>query len=157
MSNIPYNLIFKTKFLDFNLDYFMVLFESVSSNDYIGDVTIPTQVIKYNQCYSRQFSHSDCSIHSKLNYILIFLWNSVEILWCIKLKLKQNSNVFLTNGWNHGTVTLVLQVHPFYNEIGALYEGWPLVRETVKQWDNYMVQDWCLYKLFLLKIKSVYL
>ena len=48
ISNIPYNLIFTTKFNDssilINYVYFMWLFEFV-----VGDVTIPTQVIKYNQ------------------------------------------------------------------------------------------------------------
>jgi hypothetical protein len=38
-------------------------------NEYVGDVTIPTQVIMYNQCCSRQISQSDCSIHIKLNYM----------------------------------------------------------------------------------------
>ena len=38
------------------------------ANEYVGDVTIPTQVIKYNHFLSRQISQSDCSIHIKLNY-----------------------------------------------------------------------------------------
>jgi len=35
--------------------------------EFVGDVTIPTQVIKYmyNQCCSRRNSQSDCSIHIK--------------------------------------------------------------------------------------------
>jgi len=37
-------------------------------NEYVGDITIPTQVIKYNQCCSWQISQSDSSIHIKLNY-----------------------------------------------------------------------------------------
>ena len=41
------------------------------ANEYVGDVTIPTQVIMYNQCCSRQISQSDCSIHIKLNYLHI--------------------------------------------------------------------------------------
>jgi len=35
---------------------------------YVGDVTTPTQVIKYNQFFSRRINQSDCSIHIKLNY-----------------------------------------------------------------------------------------
>jgi hypothetical protein len=35
------------------------------------DVTIPNQVISYNQCCSRRISQSDCSIHIKLNYLSI--------------------------------------------------------------------------------------
>jgi hypothetical protein len=38
------------------------------ANEYVGDATIPTNVIKYNQCCSRQISQSDCSIHIKLNH-----------------------------------------------------------------------------------------
>jgi len=36
------------------------------ANEYVGDVTIPTQVIKHDQCCSRRISQSDCSIHIKL-------------------------------------------------------------------------------------------
>ena len=38
------------------------------ANEYVCDVTISTQVIKYNQCWSRQINQSDCSIHIKVNY-----------------------------------------------------------------------------------------
>jgi len=41
---------------------------SLITNEYFGDVTIPTHVIEYNQCCSRRISQSDSSIHSKLNY-----------------------------------------------------------------------------------------
>jgi hypothetical protein len=47
------------------------VFEFVIANEYVGDVTIPTQIIKYNQCFSSQISQSDCSIHIKLNYYTI--------------------------------------------------------------------------------------
>jgi hypothetical protein len=49
---IPYNFIFTTKFNDSSIlvtiiscDYLNLLLP----NEYVGDVTIPTQVIKYNQ------------------------------------------------------------------------------------------------------------
>ena len=59
IEHIPYNLIFTTKsYLNLSL-----------ANEYVADVTIPTQVIKYNQCCSSQISQSDCSIHIKLNYL----------------------------------------------------------------------------------------
>ena len=52
ISNIPYNLIFTTKFNDSSIlitiiscDYLNLLL----ANEYVGDITIPTQVIKYNQ------------------------------------------------------------------------------------------------------------
>ena len=52
ISNIPYNLIFATKFNDSS-----ILITSMScdylnlslANEYVGDVTISTQVIEYNQ------------------------------------------------------------------------------------------------------------
>jgi len=40
------------------------------ANEYVDNVTIPTQDIMYNQCCSMQISQSDCSIHIKLNYII---------------------------------------------------------------------------------------
>jgi hypothetical protein len=54
ISNIPYNLIFATKFNDSSIlitisscDYLNLSL----ANEYVGDVTIPTQVIKYNQFF----------------------------------------------------------------------------------------------------------
>jgi hypothetical protein len=51
-TNIPYNLIFTTKFNDSSIlikinscDYLNLSL----ADEYAGDVTIPTQVIKYNQ------------------------------------------------------------------------------------------------------------
>jgi hypothetical protein len=46
----------------------MELFELIVREWLLGDVTIPTQVIMYNQCCSRRFSQSDYFIHSKLNH-----------------------------------------------------------------------------------------
>ena len=52
ISNIPYNLIFTTKFNDSSIliaiiscDYLNLSLE----DEHVGDVTIPTQVIEYNQ------------------------------------------------------------------------------------------------------------
>ena len=52
ISNIPYNLTFKTKFNDSSIlitiiscDYLNLLL----ADEHVGDVTIPTQVIEYNQ------------------------------------------------------------------------------------------------------------
>jgi len=39
------------------------------ANEYVGDVAIPTQFIKYNHFFSRRVSQSDCRIHIKLNYL----------------------------------------------------------------------------------------
>ena len=75
ISNIPYNLIFTTKFNDS-----LILIIIISCNylnlslpkEYVGDVTIPNQVIKYNQNFLRRISQSDCSIQIKLNYSLLY-------------------------------------------------------------------------------------
>jgi len=83
MLNIPNSLIFTTKFNDSSIlitgtiiswDYLNLSL----ANEYVGYLTIPTQVIKYNQFFSSQ---SDCSIHIKLNYKILFqrmhgyVWN----------------------------------------------------------------------------------
>ena len=70
-SNIPYNLIFTTKFYDSLILITIISCDYLNlslANEYVGDVTIPTQVIKYNQFFSRRISQSDCSICIKLNY-----------------------------------------------------------------------------------------
>jgi hypothetical protein len=76
ISNIPYKWIFKTKFNDSSIliriiswDYFNLSL----ANEYVGDVTIPTQNIKYSQLFPRQIRQSNCSIHIKLNYLFIKL------------------------------------------------------------------------------------
>ena len=60
--------------------------------EFVGDVTIPTQVIKYNQFLSRRISQPDCTIHIKLNYlklnvsfVLIFIENLIMQTWIIYL------------------------------------------------------------------------
>ena len=45
---------------------------------YIGNVTIPTQVIKYNKCCSRLISQSACSIHSKNHLTMAKVFLLVE-------------------------------------------------------------------------------
>ena len=63
IGHIPYNLIFTIKFNNsstlttiISCDYFSVV------NEYVGDITIPIQVIMYNQYCSRQIRQSDFSI-----------------------------------------------------------------------------------------------
>ena len=72
ISNIHYNWIFTTQFNDS-----LILITNIScdylnltlANEYVGDVTIPTQVIKYNQ----HFLHADQSIILQyLNQIKLF-------------------------------------------------------------------------------------
>jgi hypothetical protein len=52
ISNIPYILIFTTKFNDSLTLITIISYDYLNlslANEYVGDVTIPTQVIKYNQ------------------------------------------------------------------------------------------------------------
>jgi len=58
-SNIPYNLIFTTTFNESSIFIAIISWVYLNlslMNEYVGDLTIPTQVIKYNQCYSRRIS-----------------------------------------------------------------------------------------------------
>jgi hypothetical protein len=71
ISNIPYNLIFTTKFNDSSIlftitscDYLNLSF----ANEHVGDVTIPTRFLSITKIFSRRISQSACSIQIKLNY-----------------------------------------------------------------------------------------
>jgi hypothetical protein len=62
ISNIPYNLIFPTKNNDSSIlitiiscDYLNLSLE----DEHVGDVTIPTQVIEYDQSFLQAISQSD--------------------------------------------------------------------------------------------------
>ena len=52
ISNIPYNLIFTTKFNDSSILITIISCDYLNlslTNEYVGEVTIPTQVFKYYQ------------------------------------------------------------------------------------------------------------
>jgi hypothetical protein len=52
ISNIPYNLFFTTKFNDSSILITIILCDYLKlslADEHVGDVTIPTQVIEYNQ------------------------------------------------------------------------------------------------------------
>ena len=52
LSNIPYNLIFTTKFNDSFILITIISCDYLNlslADEHVGDVTIPTQVIEYNQ------------------------------------------------------------------------------------------------------------
>ena len=71
ISNIPYNLIFTTKFNDSSILITIVSWDYLNlslADEHVGDVTILTQVIKHNQNLPMRISQSDCSIQIKLNY-----------------------------------------------------------------------------------------
>ena len=74
IEHIPYNIIFTTKLNDSSILITIISWDYLNlslANEYVGDITIPTYIIRYNQCCSRQISQSDCSIHIKLKYYLI--------------------------------------------------------------------------------------
>ena len=51
IENIPYNLMFITKFNDSSILVSIISWDYLNlslANEYVGDVTIPTQAIKYN-------------------------------------------------------------------------------------------------------------
>ena len=85
ISNIPYNLIFTTKFNDSSILITIISCDYLHlslANEYVGDITIPTQVIMYNKCCSRRFSQSDCSIQIKLKYYLLLKFSyKMENIW----------------------------------------------------------------------------
>ena len=54
ISNIPYNLIFTTKFNDSSILITIISCDYLNlslADEHVGDVTIPTQVIEYNQSF----------------------------------------------------------------------------------------------------------
>ena len=59
--------------------------------EYVGDVIIPTRVIKI---VSKRISQSDCSIQIKLNYILILILRMPFLNTCLQsnslLNIKKN-------------------------------------------------------------------
>ena len=86
------------------------------ANEYVGDVTIPTQVIKYNQFFSRRINQSDCSIHIKLNY------NCVKAIRIRQNIIKALSKTFL--GYELLTVHLTNAMYIFF------YTWWTLLYVT---------------------------
>jgi len=78
ISNIPYNLIFTTKFNDSSILITIISCDYLNlslANEYAGDVRIPTQVIKYNQ----KFLHADQPIRLQYsNQIKLFY-----IIWLV--------------------------------------------------------------------------
>jgi hypothetical protein len=74
IENTPYNLMFTTQFNDSSILITIISCDYLNlslANEYVGDVIIPTQVIKHNQNFSKRISQSDCNIHFKLNYFII--------------------------------------------------------------------------------------
>ena len=91
IENSPYHLIFATKLNDSSILITIISWEYLNlslANEYVSDVKIPTQFIKYDQCFSRRISQSDCSIHIKFNYNDMNLTSGqfIWLLYYIKVK-----------------------------------------------------------------------
>jgi hypothetical protein len=57
ISNIPYNLMFATKFNDSSILITIISCDYLNfslADEHVGDVTIPTQVIEYNQHFLQE-------------------------------------------------------------------------------------------------------
>jgi hypothetical protein len=70
--NIPYNLILTTKFNDSSILIMIISCDYLNlslADEYVGDVTIPTQVIEYNHIIAREkksiFWWDDDDVHSQ--------------------------------------------------------------------------------------------
>ena len=82
IEHIPYNLICTKSFNDSSILVTIISWDYLNltlANEYVGDVTIPTQVIKYNQFFSPGGSAKHISIHIKSNYNI--LYKSILGLW----------------------------------------------------------------------------
>ena len=74
ISYIPYNLIFTTKFNDSSILITIIPCDYLNlslADEHVGDVTIPTQDIEYNQNCLQAISQSYWNIQIKLNYLQI--------------------------------------------------------------------------------------
>jgi hypothetical protein len=70
-KNIPYNLIFTTKFNEPSILITIISCDYLNlslANEYAGDVTIPTRLSINTKAFSKRISQSDCSIQIKLYY-----------------------------------------------------------------------------------------
>ena len=78
-EHIPYNLIFAIKCNDSSTLITIISWGHLNlslTNEYVVDVTIPTQVIMYNQCCSRKIRRSDCIKLKKMNCELMLTYDT---------------------------------------------------------------------------------
>jgi len=74
IEHIPFNLNFTIEYNDSSILITIISWDYLNlslANKYVGDFTIPIQVIKNNKCCSRQISQSDYNIDIQLNYCKI--------------------------------------------------------------------------------------
>jgi len=115
ISNIPYNLIFITKFNDSSILITIISCNYLNlslANEYVGDVTMPTQVIKYNQYFLQadqsirlQYSHQiKLHIHvyiykkpRKLCYLLFVIYFTYIVKQFLSKQFTTNTDTSPTN------------------------------------------------------------
>ena len=93
ISNIPYNLIFTTKFNDSSILITIISCDYLNlslADEHVGDVTIPTQVIEYYQI----FLQADYPIRLKYsNQIKLFTNVPVECRTAIFVKVSTGTSM----------------------------------------------------------------
>ena len=80
-KNIPYNLIFTTKFNEPSILITIISCDYLNlslANEYAGYVTILTRLSIITKTFSKRISQSDCSIQIKLYYFFMF---SIALEW----------------------------------------------------------------------------
>jgi hypothetical protein len=95
-SNSPYNLIFTTQFNDASIFITIISCDYLNLslvNEYVGDVTIPTQVIKYNQNalqadqpFRLQYSNQSSLYKYVCIYFVYWRYYLRPIWWTSKVK-----------------------------------------------------------------------
>ena len=89
ISNIPYNIIFTTKFNDSLILITIISCDYMNlslANEYVGDVTIPTQVIKYSQNFLQayhpirlQYSHQIKLLRNKVKILMFVCGTALQL------------------------------------------------------------------------------
>ena len=104
ISNIPYNIIFTAKFNDSSILITIISCDYLNlslADEHVGDVTIPTQVIEYNQI----FLHVDSPIRLEYSNQIKLLWSNLPVIKLSNMSLaliaKKSGNQNSENiGWN---------------------------------------------------------
>jgi hypothetical protein len=87
ISNIPYNLIYKRKFNDSSILVTIVSWYYLNlslANEYVGDVTIPTQLIKDNNFFPGGSGNqiavfTSIKLYINIAYVLVAIYKHVYI------------------------------------------------------------------------------
>ena len=93
IKNIPYNLTFTTKFNDSSTLITIISWDYLNLtlvSEYIGDVTIPTEVIQYNNIFLQadqpirlQYSHQIKLYDVNIRHPTVYSSNSMTVVFVI--------------------------------------------------------------------------